>query len=59
MYFLREKMRLIHEYENYTTGNYKLERQAKEGNKANKMADSVSMCKRGDFHMEKVSCTQI
>lgn len=33
------------------------ERQAKEGNEANEMTDSVSMCKMGNFHMEKI-CAQ-
>ena len=56
MHFLRDEVGLIHDYE--YLGMTQPERQAKKGNEANEMTDSVSMCKKGNFHMEKISCAQ-
>lgn len=55
MHFSRDEVGLIHDYE--YLGMTQPERQAKEGNEANEMTDSVSMCKMGNFHMEKI-CAQ-
>lgn len=63
MHFLRDEVGIIHDYEylELTQKDLELiqkEKQAKEGSQAKEMTDSLTMRKKGNFHMEKISCAQ-
>lgn len=63
MHFVRDEVGIIHDYEylELTQKDLELiqkEKQAKEGSQAKEMTDSLTMCKKGNFHMEKISCAQ-
>lgn len=51
MHSLRDEVGLIHDYK--YLGMTQPERQAKEGNEANEMTDSLSMCRREFFSWRK------
>lgn len=61
MLFLRDEAGIIHGYDYLELMQKCLEliqkeKKAKDGSQAQEMTDSLSMCKKENFHMEKISC---